>query len=104
VKFHLPLTACLLFSLISCDSEQVQKIKDKVKQSTESSADAKGEETPEVVLFDKEGAIQYINSQLPKVVLPGEYEFTAEKANNESSLVNMSSQQKKPTTKNSVIM
>jgi len=83
VKFHLPLTACLLFSLISCDSEQVQKIKDKVKQSTESSADAKGEETPEVVLFDKEGAIQYINSQLPKVILPGEYEFTAEKANNE---------------------
>ncbi|MDD7984729.1 hypothetical protein PQO01_07175 [Lentisphaera marina] len=84
MKRQLSLILSILFLLFSCDSEQVQKLKSKVQQTTGSSESPEGEKTtPEKILFDKEEAIKYINAQLPKLVVPGEYEFTAEEANNE---------------------
>ena len=72
----------MLLALFSCDSEQVQKIKQKVQQSAESASSVSEEKTVEQ-LFDEEEAKKFITAQLPKIVTPVSFEFEPEKIKNE---------------------
>ena len=82
MNLRLSIVAAILLTLFSCDSERVQKIKEKVKQSADKVTSTSEEKTVDK-LFDEEEAKKFIASQLPKIVTPVEYEFEAEKIENE---------------------
>ncbi|WDE95374.1 hypothetical protein PQO03_06545 [Lentisphaera profundi] len=83
MKLQTSLVLILLLSFCSCDSEQVQKLKDKVKQTTGSATSEAVNETTEKNLFNQDEAIKYISSQMPVIVSPGKFEFTSEELENE---------------------